>query len=126
MIKQFFSILCLSFFSAILLASSVFAQGNLGDAAQHLQNTAGRAGVGSGDTADIQSIVGTVINAALTLVGLIFLVLMIYAGFLWMTARGDEGMIDKSKKIIAAAIIGLVLIMSAYAITFFVTSRFGA
>ncbi|NCO05303.1 MAG: hypothetical protein GW939_04135 [Candidatus Magasanikbacteria bacterium] len=109
---------------SVFLPSLVFGQG-LGNAAGNLQNTAGRAGVGSGNTADIQTIVGTAINAALTLVGLVFLVLMVYAGFLWMTARGDEPTVEKSKKIISAAVIGLVLIMSAYAVTFFITSRFG-
>ena len=67
---------------------------------------------------------GQVIKAILSVVGLIFLVLMVYAGMLWMTARGDEGKVEKSKEIITAAIIGLAITVSAYAITVFVVSRF--
>ena len=123
--KAYFIRGIITLFLALTAVVPVFAQGNLGSAGGNLQNAAGKAGVGTGNTADVQSIVGTVINAALTLVGLIFLILMVYAGFLWMTARGDENMIEKSKKIISAAVIGLVLIMSAYAITFFITAKFG-
>ena len=57
------------------------------------------------------------------MVGLIFLILMIYAGYLWMTARGEEGPIETAKKIITSSIIGFVLVASAYAITVFVGGR---
>jgi hypothetical protein len=43
-----------------------------------------------------------------------------------MTARGDEGKVEKAVDIIRASIIGLIITLSAYAITFFVTSRLGA
>lgn len=80
---------------------------------------------GAGITeSNLGNVVGTVINAALSLIGLIFLVLMVYAGFMWMTAQGDEAKVDKAKDIIRAAIIGLVITISAYAITYFVTSKF--
>lgn len=79
---------------------------------------------GLSDQGSLENVVGTIVNAALSLVGLIFLVLMVYAGFTWMLAQGDEGKIDKSKEIIKACIIGLIITASAYAITFFVTNRF--
>ncbi|KKW42726.1 MAG: hypothetical protein UY92_C0004G0062 [Candidatus Magasanikbacteria bacterium GW2011_GWA2_56_11] len=72
----------------------------------------------------LPEIVGTVINAVLSLVGLIFLVLMVYAGILWMTARGDESKVEKAKTIIEASLIGLFITVSAYAITVFLTGRF--
>jgi len=71
-----------------------------------------------------QDLIGVGINAALTLVGLFFLVLMIYAGYLWMTARGEEEPINKAKKIIVSTLIGFVLVASAYSITVFVGQRF--
>lgn len=104
---------------SLVSMSAVSAQG-LKNSGKNLDAIAGSAGVSQ---ADAGSIVGSIINAVLTFVGLIFLVLMVYAGFLWMTAAGDEGKIDKSKSIIIAAIIGLVIVMSAYAITYFVTTR---
>lgn len=99
----------------------VQAQG-IKDAQNQLTPIAQKAGLSN--QGNLENVVGTVVNAALSLVGLIFLVLMVYAGFTWMLAQGDEGKIDKSKEIIKACIIGLVITASAYAITFFVTSRF--
>lgn len=70
---------------------------------------------------DIGAISGRVINTALTIVGVVFLLLMVYAGYLWMTAQGEESKIDKAQNIIKGTVIGLVLVLSAYAITIFVT-----
>lgn len=99
----------------------VLAQGNLQDAGSHLNTVATKAGTTEGE---LSSIVGTVINTALTLIGLIFLILMVYAGFLWMTARGESDQVDKARKIIVGSVIGLVIVLSAYAITVFVTTGF--
>lgn len=71
-----------------------------------------------------QVLIGTGINAALAMVGLIFLVLMIYAGYLWLTSHGEEEPIKKAQKIITSSIIGFILVVSAYAITVFVGKRF--
>ncbi len=101
---------------------SVLAQGNLGDASARLGNVGRRVGVSQ---QDLPTLAGNVISTALTLVGLIFLILMVYAGYLWMTARGDEGQVEKALAIVKTCIIGLIVVMSAYAITFFVLSRFG-
>ncbi|OGH64549.1 MAG: hypothetical protein A3J66_01650 [Candidatus Magasanikbacteria bacterium RIFCSPHIGHO2_02_FULL_47_14] len=120
----------ISFPTLALLAISVmsvvpalaFAKGNLQDAAKTLDSkTIPQTGLGESEPG---LYIGTVINAALTLVGLIFLVLMVYAGYLWMTARGESEQIDKARQIITASIIGLVIVLSAYAISTFVTGRF--
>lgn len=63
---------------------------------------------------------GTVIKVALSFVGIIFLLLMVYAGFLWMTARGESDQVDKAKKIITQSIIGLAITVGAYSITAFI------
>lgn len=63
---------------------------------------------------------GNIIRALLTLLGVVFMIYIIYAGSLWLTARGDEEKITKSKDIIRGSIIGLIIVMSAYAITAFV------
>jgi hypothetical protein len=76
--------------------------------------------------ADLGTTVGSIIRIVLSLIGTIFLILMIYAGILWMTARGNDEQIGTSKKIITAAIIGLAITLSAYAITYFVGSRLAA
>ncbi len=66
---------------------------------------------------------GNIVKAALSFVGVIFLSLTVYAGFLWMNARGDDGEIDKAKEIIKAAIIGLIITVGAYSITAFIIPR---
>lgn len=66
---------------------------------------------------------GTVVKTALSLVGVIFLSLMVYAGYLWMTARGDEAQVEKAQKMIRGAIIGLIITVAAHSITSFVVPR---
>ena len=120
--KKIFFIVCslVLFFSPSL---SAFAVGDLVSGKKNLTAVANLAGTTNDD---LSVSVGTLINGALTLVGIIFLILMVYAGFLWMTARGEEDQIEKAQKIIYGTVIGLVIVVSAYAITVFVTSRFGA
>lgn len=67
--------------------------------------------------------VGIVVKAAISMVGVIFLALMVYAGYLWMTARGEEEPITKAQKIITACIIGLIIVAGAYSFTAFVVPQ---
>lgn len=108
----------------LCLASPLFvsAQG-LKDAGKILDLAADTSKTGL--SRNLADTVATVIKAVLALVGTVFLVLTIYAGILWMTAQGEETKVEKAKEIIKASIIGLVVIMSAYAITYFVTSKLG-
>lgn len=64
--------------------------------------------------------VGGYINSMLGLLGVVLVVLIIYAGFLWMTAGGSEEKIKKAKGILSNSIIGIVIILAAYSITEFV------
>ncbi len=54
---------------------------------------------------------------ALTLLAVIFIV---YAGFLWLTAAGNEKQVEKAKQVISAAVIGMIVILLAWAIVAFV------
>jgi len=69
---------------------------------------------------DVPTMLGTVIGAAMSLVGVVFFVLSIYAGFLWMTARGDETQAKKARDTLTMSVIGLIIVFSAYAITAFI------
>jgi hypothetical protein len=64
--------------------------------------------------------IGRIINVALGLLGMVILVLIIYGGFLWMTAAGNDDQVTKAKKIMTNAVIGLVIVMASYAIANFV------
>ena len=65
----------------------------------------------------IASIVGRIIGIFLSVLGIIFLILVIYAGFLWMTAGGNADRVDKAKKILIQSVIGLIIILLSFAIT---------
>lgn len=72
----------------------------------------------------LENIVSTVIETFLGLLGIIFVVLMVLGGYTWMTAGGDESKIESAKKRITRAIIGLIIVVGAYSITYFVFNAF--
>lgn len=74
---------------------------------------------------DIRLIIANIIRIALGLLGIILVILIMYAGFLWMTAGGNEEQISKSKAMLKNAVIGLVIILSAYAIVWFIFRMLG-
>ena len=67
--------------------------------------------------------VGTVISAFLGLVGVIMLVIVVYAGFLWLTAGGNEDQVKKARQWITNAAIGMAITLGAYLITSFVVDQ---
>ncbi len=69
-----------------------------------------------------EQIISTAISALLTLLGVIFVGLTIYGGVLWMIAGGDEQKVTKAKGIIVDSLIGLIIVVAAYAISYFVIS----
>ncbi|MBI5654780.1 hypothetical protein HZC53_03970 [Candidatus Uhrbacteria bacterium] len=69
---------------------------------------------------DPRVIATNIINWALGLIGIVLVVLILYAGFLYMTSGGEADKVEKAKKIIVNAIIGLVIILSAWGITRYV------
>ncbi len=74
------------------------------------------------DPGRIEEIVGKIIGVFLSIFGVIFMVLVIYGGYKWMMASGREEEIKKAKDTIRSAIIGLIIVIAAYAITYFITS----
>ncbi len=71
----------------------------------------------------LEETIGLLINILLGILGIIFLILVIYAGFLWMTAGGDEKKVGTAKNILVTAVIGLIILLSAYAISTFVIDQ---
>ncbi len=80
-------------------------------------------GYSPGSEKALPALVATIIKAFLGLLGVIFVTLIIYAGYGWMTAQGDEEKVKKAKDTLTQAIIGLIIITAAYAITYFVFSN---
>ncbi len=110
----------------LLAVFSVFClpayAGNLSDAWTNAKTAADSAGYSTSNTS-IDSVVALVINIALSILGVIFVGLMVYGGFLWMTDRGNEDQVKRARNLISAAIIGLIIVASAYAISIFVLTR---
>ena len=71
---------------------------------------------------DLPTMIGVIVGALLSFVGVLFLILMIYGGVMWMTARGNEQQVEKARSLIIAAIIGIIIVLAAYAITMFIGS----
>ena len=67
--------------------------------------------------------IAKIIKIVLGFLGIIFLALMVYAGYMWMTSAGNEEQISKAKKTMAAAIIGVAIVLASYIITTFVINQ---
>lgn len=61
--------------------------------------------------------IGQMIAVVLSLLGVLFLILTIYAGLLWMTAGGNTENVKKAKSILLNSVVGLIIVLSSYAIT---------
>lgn len=73
---------------------------------------------------DLAVVIGTVIRAALSLLGGVFLILIVIGGYDWMTAEGNEQKVEKAQNYIRRAIIGLIITLSAWAIWDFLLRGF--
>ena len=71
----------------------------------------------------IADIVGRIINIVIGFLGIVLLCLFLYAGFLWMTAQGEEKQVIKAKQLLVNAVVGYFIIGTAYALTSFVLSN---
>lgn len=78
----------------------------------------------SGQNTTVETVVGNIIQSFLSIFGIVFLGLMVYGGYKWMLAQGREEELKKAKDIIRSSIVGLAIVLSAYAISLFVVARF--
>ncbi len=85
-------------------------------------------GLGTGTVGEGNSLpllIGNFINVLLGVLGIVFVCIIVYGGFLYLTdAGGGEG-VKKAKKLIGNSVVGLVICTAAYAITGFVISQIG-
>lgn len=126
-------ILIIFFLVSIFFASNAFAAFNLksafltagGGNNDPLDKVASKAGYdtrGTNDQVRLINKISTIIRIFLSIIGVIFMSLMVYGGYTWMTAMGDQSKAGKAKDLITAAVLGLIIIVAAYAISIFVTS----
>ncbi len=113
-----FIFICL-FAVQFALPQTSFAQS---DVTNGLEAVGEAGGIAAGE-ADLPVIIGRIINIVLGFVGIVLLVLLIYAGYLWMTSGGEADKVEQAKRIIRNAIIGLIIVVSSFAITTFILQQ---
>ncbi|MDP3995511.1 MAG: Ig-like domain-containing protein [bacterium] len=75
---------------------------------------------------DIKEIAARVINIGLGFLGIVAVIIILYAGYLWMTAAGNEEQVAKAKLVMRNAVIGLVIIFMSWGIATFVIRQLGS
>ncbi|HNV12434.1 MAG TPA: pilin [bacterium] len=114
-LKQFLFV----FFLVSILTIPFFSLAQISDSSvtDKLKQTGFSAGF-SRDTNEftLSETIGRIVSTALSLIGVVFIILIILGGYQWMTAGGNEEQVSKAKDRIKNAIIGLVITVSAYAI----------
>jgi len=115
--KYFFVTIFLSMF----LMPVCFSAPNINELTKGVATEGGYETQGVTDTT-LSETVGRIIKIILSLTGTIFLVLTVYAGILWMTAGGIEERVTKAKTILQTSVIGLVIVVAAYSVTYFVVN----
>lgn len=69
---------------------------------------------------------GNIIQIVLSVIGVLFVIFMIYGGYIWMTAAGNDQKTEKAKSIITESILGIIIVIGAYAISYFVIYAFNS
>jgi len=117
--KKAFFFATIFMFCALLVAPAAMAQidisGPLGDVGGGIYGS-------QVPTKSLPVVVGEIISVVLGFLGVVLVLIIIYAGFLYMTAGGNPEKVDKAKSWIINAIIGLIIILLAYSITGFVVN----
>jgi len=86
---------------------------------------ANTAGYDTGDNAtSVETVISRIIYILLSFVGLLFFGLVIYGGFTWMTAGGNEEKTKQAQGMIMGALLGLIITLSAYVLSYFLISYF--
>ena len=116
--KKIMSGIFLLLILSVLLPNSIplYAQSDISGQIQSFGQTV----YGQSTPAHPATIAAAIIRVALGLLGIVFVILVIYGGFMYMTSSGEADKVKKAKNIILYAVIGLLIIFTAYAITYFV------
>ena len=91
---------------------------------QEIAGTSSDSGIALGNK-DFTETITSIINVVLSLLGIVAVVIILAGGFKWMTAGGNEEKVDEARKLIFAGIIGIAIILSAWAIARFVLENLG-
>lgn len=93
------------------------------EAAKNSLQSAGNEAYGDTAESSLPTVVGTVVNSFLAVMGIVLTIIIIRGGFMYMTAGGESGQTEKAKKWIINGIVGLIIVLLAYALSTFVIDR---
>ena len=85
-----------------------------------LRNAVSGAYDSSTDENTMSRVAGLVVNVVFSILGVIFVFLIVYAGYQWMTAQGDKIKVTKGQSVIRTCVIGMLVTAGAYAIWQFI------
>ncbi|MBN2884444.1 hypothetical protein JXE04_00785 [Patescibacteria group bacterium] len=117
------------FFILILLIFTAFIFSNINTASAQSYNFATNsgltqasesAGYSTSSSTPLTGYVSKIITALLSILGVVFLAFTLYGGIMWMTAAGNEDKVKKARELIIESIIGVIIVLAAYAISYFV------
>ena len=117
--KIFFILILLVLITGILIGFNQAQAFKFTDVTSFYGQTASKTGLTQTDPAILVAIV---IQQVLTIVGALLIILLIYGGITWMTAGGNEERVGKAKKTILYSVIGVIVIIGSYSITFFIST----
>lgn len=115
--KKILLVTFLAVFLCLLLPQFVLAQDDtfgVNDAAS----------TGLPQQTDLKLVISNIVRVILGFLGIIAVIIIMYGGFIWMTAGGDPTKVEKAKKILINAVIGLIIILTAFIIVSFIIRAF--
>lgn len=105
-------------FFCLFLPFSTFA---LGGTAQSKYESFKEKSIGKSANENVYVLVGQYVGIFLSVLSIAMIVVVLYAGLLWMTAAGNAEQVTKAKKIIITGIVGFFLTTMSYGIAYYVT-----
>ena len=103
------------FFAPVVVGAAIeYDPGTTFEGDELIEETTGLGG------AEPVAVASRIINVGLTVLGLFVLCLMLFGGYMWMNAKGNEEQVTKAKKILEGAAIGLIIILASYGVANFV------
>ncbi len=131
-------IVCIAVASGLLLSTGAAFAIETTPAKKDLKGATGQGsflqllGTGAGfdtentdSSTDLAQRVGAILKGFLSLLGVVFLILIIYGGILWMTAAGKEEQVTKARNVLQMATIGLVIVIVAFTLSAFIFNVLG-
>jgi len=119
--KHFFALILLSLFLTLTFAPGLYAASMFdqisGSVKTYTNNAFGGGQEVKVDQTTFLNSLMMIVNYLLTFLGAVFMLGVIYAGFLWMNAKGNEEQINKAKEMLKQFIVGLIIILTSRVIT---------